>query len=339
MVDDSAFMRKLISEIINEDPRMTVIATARDGYDALKKVAQLHPDVITLDVALPQLTGIEVLKRVMAEHPTPTIMLSSVTDKGAAITIEAMALGAVGFITKPSGEISLDLYKVKEALIAKIMEAAASHVGKRVEPNMAQEPLLSPSINQQVKLICIGTSTGGPRALRAVISKLPQHLHVPIVVVQHMPATFTKSFADKLNQWALLSVKEAQHGELLHNGTVYIAPGGYHTKIKKVGRSMAFIVDQSPIVRGLRPSYDLLLESVADSGIGGVVTVTLTGMGSDGARGLAHLKRECQDVYSIAEAEETAVIFGMPKAAIKTGYIDAILNLEQIPSAMIDQIS
>ena len=337
VVDDSAFMRRLIAELINEDSRMHVIGTARDGQDALKKVKELKPDVITLDVNLPDMTGLDVLNQLMASKPIPTIMLSSLTDRGASITVEAMALGAVGFIPKPSGEISLDLYKIKSELIEKIVEASQSHVYDMIDHSKETRKLPNIVKNNKVKLVCIGASTGGPRALRSVITKLPASLPVPVVVVQHMPETFTKSFAQKLNQWSSITVKEASHGEVLRNGMVYIAPGGHQTRVKSVGQTLAFHVDRSPIVRGLRPSFDVLLASVTESQIDDVLTVTLTGMGTDGARGLTELK-QVSHVHAIAESEKTAVIFGMPKAAIKTGLIDETLDLNNISAAIINHI-
>ncbi|GGE46362.1 chemotaxis response regulator protein-glutamate methylesterase [Pullulanibacillus camelliae] len=340
VVDDSAFMRKLISEMINEDPRMTVVSTARDGEDALKKIKASAPDVVTLDVNLPKLNGLEVIERVMAEHPVPIILLSSLTDKGARVTIEAMALGAMDFVTKPSGEISLDIHKVKESLITKILNAGQISVQQAA--NTVDEHVVQPLIEQKrdtaLQLICIGASTGGPKALRAVLSKLPSDLPVPIIVVQHMPPAFTHSLAQKLNEWSPAIVKEAAHGELLQKGTIYIAPGGFQTRIQTVGRSLAFYIDKSPAVRGLRPCYNVLLESVAEHKLDSVLTVTLTGMGSDGADGLKALKKVSR-VYAIAESEATSVIFGMPKAAIQTGLVNEIVNLDDISSAIIKQIN
>jgi len=340
VVDDSVFMRKLISEMINEDPRMMVVSTARDGEDALEKIKVFLPDVVTLDVNLPKLNGFEVIKHVMAEQPVPIILLSGLTAKGADVTIEAMALGAVDFVAKPSGEISLDIHKVKESLLQKIVNAGSYAVRQAINipEDRVAPPLVGSQKNTCLNLICIGSSTGGPKALRTVLSQFPEDLSIPVIVVQHMPPLFTHSLAQKLNEWSSVTVKEAAHGELLQKGTIYIAPGGLQTRIQTVGRSLAFHIDDSPAVRGLRPCYNVLLTSVAEHKIDHVLTVTLTGMGVDGADGLKALKN-VSHVYAIAESEATATIFGMPRAAIQTGLVDEIVNLDEISSSVIKQIN
>lgn len=343
VVDDSAFMRRLITSILSEDERIEVVGTARNGEDCLEKIKQLKPDVVTLDVEMPIMTGLEALQIIMKEMPLPVIMLSSTTKEGAENTLLAFQYGAYDFIPKPSGSNFLDLYKVKEELIQKIIEAKLVNIS-RLKTTLPQHgvkevedssPLIQ--VKQKNKIVMIGTSTGGPRALQQVIPKLPKNFNAPVLIVQHMPPGFTKSLAERLNTISRIRVKEAENGEILQKGTAYIAPGGYHLKIRKVGKSLAAQVDQSPIVRGHRPSVDVLLQSASQLVDYEKIIAILTGMGSDGSIGLAQLKRT-GNVFAIAESEETAVINGMPKAAISTGCIDEVVALPQIAERILNYV-
>ncbi|RXI98715.1 chemotaxis response regulator protein-glutamate methylesterase [Anaerobacillus alkaliphilus] len=335
-------MRKIITDLLQADQRIQVIGTARNGQDALEKIQQLEPDVVTLDVEMPIMNGIEALKEIMQHSPKPVIMVSSTTKEGAENTVLAMSYGAVDFITKPSGAISLDLHKVQDELIEKVLLAASIKLTKLVPHNKRELEIVKKprplEIKAQKKLlykkiVAIGTSTGGPKALQQVLSKLPEDLNAPVFIVQHMPAGFTKSLATRLNSLSKLTVKEAEDGEVVKRGVAYIAPGGYHLKIRNVGTSLVLQLDQSPPENGHRPSVDTMLTSLANISNYSIVTVIMTGMGSDGSKGLLKLK-DTTDVVAIAEAEESAVVFGMPRSAIKTNTVDEVVHLDAIAASI-----
>jgi two-component system, chemotaxis family, protein-glutamate methylesterase/glutaminase len=342
VVDDSAFMRKMITDLLEVDKRIKVVGTARNGQDALTKIGQLNPDVVTLDVEMPIMNGLEALKKIMEAMPKPVIMLSSTTKEGAENTVLAMAYGAIDFITKPSGAISLDLDKVQEELIEKVMLAATVKLGNVLpatpleELKHSQPKLLQKNDHKKLsnkRIVAIGTSTGGPKALQQVLTKLPGNLNAPIFIVQHMPAGFTKSLAARLDSLSKITVKEAEDGEVVKKGVAYIAPGGYHLKVKVVGTALAIKLDQSPPENGHRPSVDTMLTSLADISNYSIISVIMTGMGSDGSKGLLKLK-STGDVIAIAEAEESAVVFGMPRSAIRTNKIDEVIHLNDIAASI-----
>lgn len=366
VVDDSAFMRKLISDYLNSHPDIEVIGIARNGRDAIEKVKTLKPDVVTLDVEMPVMDGLEALQEIMANHPVPVVMLSSTTKQGTENTMLAMAYGAVDFVAKPGGAISLNLHEIKEEIIEKVTAACGvqisrltrmtpeirKSVGKRnilVEQNsrMIKE---NPSevgnhvrkrprrkfANQSQTFVLIGTSTGGPRALQEVLTQLPSHLQAPIIIVQHMPPGFTKSLADRLDGLSEIKVKEARNGELLENGTAYIAPGGHHLKIKKLGTSYyANVDDLEPPRLGHRPAVDVLLESAAEIVGVNFLTVIMTGMGSDGRAGIERLKETANSIV-FAESSETTVVYGMPRAIIDAGLADEVIKVQDVSNAIID---
>ena len=358
IVDDSAFMRKLISDFFVGSSKIEVVGTARNGKDALAKIATLKPDVVTMDVEMPEMNGLEALKEIMSTTPLPVIMLSSTTKSGAENTMIAMDYGAVDFIAKPSGNISLDLHKVKEELVRKIEQAAQVPIGKlqrqsnRVKQQkttpvptpitIVKKESVSPKVNIPVskgnrewskankKIVLIGTSTGGPRALQEVITKLPQNIPAPILIVQHMPAGFTKSLATRLDHISAISVKEAANGDILQNGTAYIAPGGYHLKLKKVGTSYSIILDNvEPPRVGHRPSVDVMFEDVSQYTDFDKIAVVMTGMGYDGSKGLIELKKK-GNVIAIAESADTCIVYGMPKAAVETQLVDEVADVDDI---------
>ncbi|UYZ23624.1 MULTISPECIES: protein-glutamate methylesterase/protein-glutamine glutaminase [Mesobacillus] len=354
IVDDSAFMRKLINDFLSEHPEIEVIGTARNGEDAIKKCREFRPDVITLDVEMPKLNGLEVLKLIMKEHPLPVVMLSSTTKEGADTTLQAIQAGAVDFVAKPSGSISIDLHKIKTELIQKVLSASKANltkinfledsntVGKKLESSIDSE--IKPASNvttrgftQSKKIVCIGTSTGGPRALQQVITSLPKGLEVPILIVQHMPPGFTKSLANRLDSLSQIRVKEAEDGELLQKGTAYIAPGGFHLTVKTLGSSLAISLSQSPPRNGHRPSVDVMFESISTIKNYSKVAVIMTGMGSDGSKGLVEMKKN-GIVKAIAESQDTSIVFGMPKAAIATNMVDEVANVENIAQSIMNYI-
>lgn len=363
IVDDSAFMRKLISDFFEGNPKIEVIGIARNGYDAIQKVQELKPDVVTMDVEMPQLNGLEALKKIMDIYPVPIIMLSSSTKSGAESTLTAMEYGAVDFVTKPGGNISLDLHKIKEEIVRKVESAVHVSVSKltksakltqlpndqeRTVDNMsrlndmsrAQQSIKKSNISvlkQQKdwsstskKIVLIGTSTGGPRALQEVITKLPATIQAPILIVQHMPAGFTKSLANRLNQLSHIEVKEAEQGDVLQNGIAYIAPGGYHLKLQRRGNTYEIFLDQTEAPHsGHRPAVDVMFENVSHYSELDKIAVIMTGMGYDGSKGLIALK-ERGNVIAIAESQETCIVYGMPKAAVETNLVDEVVEVNEI---------
>lgn len=360
VVDDSAFMRKLISDFFSDHLHIEVIGAARNGKDAIKKIEQLKPDVVTMDVEMPEMNGMEALKEIMQKYPLPVIMLSSTTKRGAENTLMAMEYGAVDFVAKPSGSISLDLHKIKDELVRKVEEASKVTVSKLRKPyeksTVASRAIRQPLHNEESKLksmtkptikidvptqktewsktskkiILIGTSTGGPRALQEVITKIPANVDAPILIVQHMPAGFTKSLAARLDQLSEIHVKEAEQGDLLQKGTAYIAPGGYHLKLRKVGSAFAVVLDnQEPPRAGHRPSVDVLFEDVSQYSEFDKIAVIMTGMGYDGSKGLVSLKKT-GNVTAIAESAETCIVYGMPKAAVETQLVDEVADVDDI---------
>ncbi|MBY6036073.1 chemotaxis response regulator protein-glutamate methylesterase [Fictibacillus nanhaiensis] len=336
VVDDSAFMRKLIKDFLNEDPRIKVLDTARNGQEGINKTIKLKPDVVTMDVEMPVLNGIEAVKEIMNQQPVPVIMLSSTTKAGAANTILAMEAGAIDFIAKPSGAISLDLHKVKEELVEKIITSSRAKIKPSVTiqaPSIYKKEPRAPRMNNLPKLVLIGTSTGGPRALQEVITKLPEEIPAPVLVVQHMPPGFTQSLANRLNSLSPVQVKEAEHHEIIKKGTVYIAPGGLHMRLtEKMGQLMITLDKELP-VGGHRPAVNVLFESAAKLKNYQKIAVIMTGMGSDGTDGILKLK-EAGLTSVIAEAEESCIVYGMPKAAALTKKVDEVVHLESIAEAI-----
>ena len=348
VVDDSAFMRKLISEFLTSTKQLEVIGIARNGEDAIAKIKRLRPDVVTLDVEMPKMNGIDALKRIMEECPVPVVMLSSTTIDGADETVKAMELGAVDFVAKPSGTISLDLHKIQDEMVEKVVAASKVNVAKitrtfqresAIDPGNGSVEMTGPlpadrtlGVNSP-KMILIGTSTGGPRALQNVLTGLPRQLDAPIVVVQHMPPGFTRSLANRLDGQASIHVKEAEHGEILVKGTAYIAPGGVHTKVVETGGQLSIQLSKEEPKNGHRPSVDILFESASLIRNYAKIAVVLTGMGADGSEGLIKLKEQ-GEVKAIAESRETCIVFGMPKSAIATELVDRVEHIGDIPRSI-----
>lgn len=340
IVDDSAFMRQVLSDIINNDTNLTVVATARNGEDALEKTNKLKPDVITLDVEMPVMDGLETLDAIMSNNPLPIIMLSSFTKEGADLTVKALEKGAIDFITKPS---HLDIAKVKHQLINKIKIAAKVNVKKnklltsqpptKIEAENYQKQCSTSEIKQ---IILIGTSTGGPRALQEVIPHLPANLPAPVLVVQHMPPGFTKSLANRLNSISAIEVKEAEHGELIQTGKVYIAPGDYHLETDNSNGCLTVNLTKSPPNSGHRPSVNVMMQAVCERFSGLIVGVIMTGMGSDGTEGFKLIKAKMG--RTVAEAESTCVVYGMPKSAIKANVVDKVVPLNEISNTIIKML-
>ncbi|GAA3406615.1 chemotaxis response regulator protein-glutamate methylesterase [Paenibacillus hodogayensis] len=354
VVDDSVFMRKIISDMIAEDGRFEVADTAKNGLEAVEKAKRLRPDVITLDIEMPEMNGLEALKRIMADNPTPVVMLSSLTEEGAAETIAALEIGAVDFVRKPSGSISLDLFKVKSLLLDKLAIAVMTRMARpqpvRPTPPVAnvrptpsfpaakpKELTINGSGGRVERLVAIGTSTGGPRALQQVISALPAELPAPVLVVQHMPPNFTKSLATRLDSTSAIKVVEAANGDRLRNGVVYIAPGGWHMIVKRDDMGYRVCLTKDEPRSGHRPSVDMLFESLLPFRELKRHIVLMTGMGSDGARGMQALK-QAGALTTIAESSETCVVYGMPRAAVELSCVTHELPLYRIAAKLTELV-
>jgi len=336
VVDDSFFMRKLISDMLNSDPSIEVIDTARDGEEAIRKVKKEKPDVVTLDLVMPGLDGLATLKRIMAESPTPVIMLSGYTKKGADVTLDCLEAGAVSFILKPSGSLSLDIDKVREQLLEEITASANVNV-KKIKLLPVKKPILRRVKPVKEKIVVIGASTGGPSSLELLMSTIPASFSVPILIVQHMPAKFTQSLAEHLNRNCVLSVKEAEDGEVIQAKNVYVAPGDFHmiVKTKKIRGYTKHVIclNKDPPVNRFRPSIDVTMQSVVEVYGGNTIGIILTGIGKDGMMGMKAIKEN--GGKTIAQDEESSLIFGMPRAVIENGYADKVLSLPDIGEGII----
>lgn len=344
VVDDSAFMRKVIGDIITAQPDMRVVATARNGQEALKLIKTVDIDVITMDVEMPIMNGLQALEKIMSEDPLPVIMLSSLTQRGADATMKALCLGAVDFISKPSGTMGIN--NTAGEITRKIKIAAATRYRLRkqsVQPIIKKTKPIKTAISANDtpgKLVLIGTSTGGPKALHEVIPKLPGNLGAAVLVVQHMPSGFTRSLAERLDRLSSLRVKEAEDGERILRGCVYIAPGDFHLKVRRSAdssnRRLMVNLTQDNLVSGHRPSVDAMLDSVVNEYWSKIITVIMTGMGQDGAKGASWVKSKGGKV--IAEDSSTCIVYGMPKAVIETGNADKILPLQNIANAIAEMV-
>ena len=374
IADDSAFMRKVLSDLFKSQSDFEVVGTAVNGQDTIDKVKRFQPDVLTLDVVMPVMDGLEALAVIMEQCPLPVVMISSATQKGTNETIRALALGAVDFVSKTGGAIS-KIDTIKDEILAKCRLAAKTQARKsfsasrplvykpklpdsdgttrRIEvkrrtgfvptqrPTIGRTPVAAAPVRRIIpgtgkKLVVIGTSTGGPQALQAVVTRLPANLPCGVVIVQHMPPGFTKSLADRLNSISEIAVKEAENDEIIRPGQVYIAPGDYHLRIVPAGGGERKIVlSQEPRVGNLRPTVNYMFDSAAQFGRD-LVSVIMTGMGSDGCEGMKKVK--ATGGYSIAQDEGTCVVYGMPKAVVDAGLADEIRPLNKIAEAIVEAV-
>ncbi len=327
IADDSAFMRQVINDMLSGDEVIQVIGTARDGKDALAKIRDFKPDVITLDVEMPRLNGLEVLKIVMKENNRPVIMLSSHTQSGSEITLTALSMGAVDFVAKPSSPS--DLGSIKAELKEKIVAAANAARKKQGPGKEGLQPQKSVSASVKKKrrpsLIGIGSSTGGPKALESLISQLEEDFTVPILITQHMPAGFTKTFAKRLDSVSHLCVKEAADGDHIEPGKVYLAPGGHHMCLRE---KRVISLNQDPPVEHVRPSINVMLESAVSHYGDQLIGIILTGMGKDGAKGMFRLKEK--GGLTMVQDEHSSVIFSMPKAVIDQKAADIVAPIDEM---------
>jgi len=326
VVDDSALMRKMIPQMLAEDLSIEVVGTAMDGNFALKKIEELKPNVVTLDLEMPAMNGIDTLKEIMRRQPVPVIVFSSHSTEGALVTMKALGLGAFDFVTKPK-DASAQRAETTKELIAKIKAAADCKLRPRIMPGMPPRPeKVTVAAGAPTKIVAIGVSTGGPQALEYLLSQLPGDFPGVIAVVQHMPDGFTDMFARRLDELCALRVKEAQSGDLLQPGRVLICPGSRHMKVKRLPLGDVVVLSDEPRVNGHRPSADVLLRSVAEEYRSQAVGLLMTGMGDDGAEGIGAVKKE--GGITIAQSEESCVVFGMPKAAIERGYAMRVVGLD-----------
>ena len=323
--DDSAFMRKIFSDTIKKDSELELAETAYNGEDALRKLKNLDVDLLMLDVEMPKLNGLETLEIVKNKYPKiPVIMVSALDNRET--VFRALELGAFDFVPKPSGSISLNIDSIKEELITKLKAAHKSKKERVTKPVKIRKRIKS------FPIVAIGTSSGGPRALSTLLSGIPNNFPAAFVIVQHMPAGFTKTLADRLNSISGLSIKEAEAGDKLKKGHALLAPGDYHLEINNNGQVK---LNQNPKEHGVRPSVDYMLKSLAQNyNAERITAVILTGMGRDGAVGMEELTNN--GAYGIIEAKESALVYGMPSAAAAKGAYDEILNINDIAARLIE---
>ncbi|WP_439687039.1 Protein-glutamate methylesterase/protein-glutamine glutaminase 1 [Cupriavidus oxalaticus] len=326
-VDDSALIRSLMTEIINSQPDMEVVGTAPDPLVARDLIKRLNPDVLTLDVEMPRMDGLDFLERLMRLRPMPVLMVSSLTERGSEITMRALELGAVDFVTKPKLGIRDGLIEYTDTIADKLRAAARARVRAAAQPAPAAgapAPMLRSPLLSTEKLIIVGASTGGTEAIKEFLMPLPPDSPA-VMIVQHMPAGFTRSFAQRLDGLCRITVKEAEHGERVLPGHAYIAPGDSHLRLARSGANYVAHLSQEAPVNRHRPSVDVLFDSAAEHGGKNVIGVILTGMGRDGARGMLRMREA--GAYNLAQDEHTCIVFGMPKEAIATGGVHEIVPL------------
>ncbi|MBN2238697.1 MAG: chemotaxis response regulator protein-glutamate methylesterase [Dehalococcoidales bacterium] len=337
VVDDSSFARLSIIKQLSKDPEIEIIGYAKDGIEAIEKVKELKPDVVTLDIQMPRMNGLEALEHIMTEEPTPVIMLSSITEEGSAITLRSLELGAIDFFLKQSAASPASISGTDETLVNKIKYAAIA--GKKLKNRertlhgrvpSTSTPVSGKSdirneLTEKSRVVVIASSTGGPGALYELIPHISSEVEAAVLIVQHMPPGFTKSLSERLNELSPLSVKEAEHGDLLYEGRVFIAPGNYHMITESNNR---ITLNQQPPVMFLRPSANLTMKSVAKIYGSRAIGIVLTGMGADGTDGAKEIK-SCGGKIAVQD-ESTSVIFSMPENVINAGIADMVLPLDKM---------
>ncbi len=333
IVDDSAFMRKSLELMLKEEPSFEIIGKARNGLEAVEMNRKFSPDIITMDIEMPVMDGLTALEKIMKEKPTPVLMVSSLTTDGAEATLKALELGAVDFIPKGMSYVNMNITRVKEDLKSKIKTIVSRHRLKRLahrgdRQKVPSKTFIREPIRKNFKAVAIGISTGGPLSLQKVIPTLRADLKVPVFIVQHMPPKFTFSLAQRLNSLSKINVKEAEDGETVQPGMVYIAPGGKHMTLQK-NSPLKIKLSDYPKETLHKPSVDVMVSSLVDTYGRDLFCTIMTGMGHDGLEGVKKLKQA--GGYCVAQDESTSVIYGMPKAIVDNELADAILPLEKIP--------
>lgn len=331
IIDDSLFIRSLVSDFLNQDPRIRVVDTASGGQEAMRKIPDCRPDCIILDLAMPGWDGLTTLKRIMRDFPTPVVILSAYSGEEADITLECLELGAVSFVLKPSGELSLDIEKIKERLIREVKAAAGVDL-KNFKPLIAKGPPRLPArkLPAEDKIIVVGASTGGPQTLELILSSLPSDFSLPVLVVQHMPNRFfSESLCRSLNKICALKVRVVSDAETISAPAVYLAPGGSHLSVERKTISLTGVPPDA-----ISPSIDMAMRSVAKAYRENSIGVILSGIGDDGLEGMRAIKKA--GGRTIAQ-DESALIFGMPKAVIDAGLADKTLPAEEIAGAILEE--
>jgi two-component system, chemotaxis family, protein-glutamate methylesterase/glutaminase len=344
IVDDSPLMRQLLTRIINSDPMLEVVGTAADPYDAREQIKALNPDVLTLDIEMPKMDGLTFLEKLMRGHPMPVVMISSLTDRGAETTLRALSLGAVDYISKPKLNVSNGTIEQAEEIIAKIKVAAKVRVQglDRTQPASALSAeggpgaMAADKFSATHKVVAIGASTGGTEALKEMLSPLPTDFP-GIVIVQHMPEAFTRSFAERLNSMCRINVREARDNDRILPGHALLAPGGHQMQVVRRGMEYSVHVYRGERFNRHLPSVDVLFSSCARQLGKNVLGVLLTGMGADGAKGMMEMREA--SAFTIAQDEATCVVFGMPREAILLGAVEQVLPLSRIPAALLQKLS
>lgn len=345
VVDDSALMRRYLTEILETDPSIIVVGRARDGEEAVLKAMELKPDVVTLDINMPKMDGLTALQYIMVQAPCPVVVVSSLTQKGALATFEALELGAIDYVAKPEGTVSAGIKALAAEIVAKVKTAARAN-WRRARPSL-KRPARTEAVPLPARLSCeraerivvIGVSTGGPRTLMDILPRLPRDFPAPVIVVQHMPADFTGPFADRLNRHCALRVKEAANNDVLTPGQVLVAPGGCHLKVRKRlgSREISCHLSREPATLYV-PSVSVTMASLLDVvDTRRLIGVLLTGMGDDGADTMVRIKQG--GGLTIAEAEETAIVWGMPREAIERGGAALVLPSYAIADALVEEVT
>ncbi len=340
IVDDSAVVRQMLSEILASDPAIEVVGTAADPLIAREKIKRLRPDVITLDVEMPRMDGLAFLENLMRLHPVPVVMISSLTERGADTTLQALALGAVDFVSKPKLDVATGLQGYADEITAKVKMAARCPVRALTRPAApritleaaVRTPTRPIQFRTTDRLIAIGASAGGTEALRVVLSGMPADAPA-VVMTQHLPAMFSTAFAERLDRHSAMSVREAKDGEAVVAGHAYLPPGGMHLRVIRDGARWRFRVDDGPPINRHKPAVDVLFRSVAQSAGANAIGVVLTGMGDDGARGLLDLRNA--GAATLVQDEATSVVWGMPGSAVKIGAAEEVLPLDKIAERLL----
>ena len=351
VVDDSAFMRNALTNMLSSDKEIQVVGTARNGIEAIAKVKTLRPDIVTLDIEMPRMDGLDALRHIMAENPVPVVMVSSLTEEGAKVTLEALDLGALDFIPKNLHDLSVNILKLKETLVEKIKILSRTNRAKLIRKTpplrkpLEETPQEPETVARQARsigqrrmgILAIGTSTGGPKALQEILPSLPGNFPVPIVIAQHMPSNFTGPFAERLNSLSEITVKEASEGDTIKPGHAYIAPGGHNMRIARTsGLENSIFISENKEDYIYCPSVDALFLSVNETFPGRTLGLVLTGMGHDGLDGAQELKKSGARIF--AQDEDTCVVFGMPKAVVDAMLVDKVLPLERIAGEVINSV-
>ena len=334
IIDDSPLIRGLLTEILHQANDINVVGCAEDPYQAREMIKKLNPDVLTLDVEMPKMDGISFLKNLMRLRPMPVVMISTLTQKGSPITLEALELGAVDFIAKPTSNVRAQLNNYASLVQQKVRIAAGARIRSFKKTPPDTKPISSETEFLLNKVIAIGASTGGTEAIKEVLIKMPVNCP-PIVITQHIPPVFSASFAERMDRTCLINVKEAQHGDKLSPGWAYIAPGGLHLSVKKRGIALYCQLDDGEPVNRHKPAVDVLFDSLVNCGSKNIVAAILTGMGADGAKGLLALKQN--GAYTLAQDEYSSVVWGMPKAAIDLNAANEVAALDKMAERLLSQ--